>query len=279
MTLAAAAELDLEGLEIRLLLEGIFQHYGYDFRDYAPASNRRRINSMVQAEGIKTVSALQDRVFHDPACMDRLLSQLTIHVTAMFRDPSFYVALREKVVPLLATYPFARIWHAGCSSGEEVYSLAILLKEEGIYEKCRIYATDLSHVVLRGAQDGLFPLGSMKEYTENYQQAGGKKSFSEYYTAAYDHVLMQPSLRENIVFSQHNLVTDGSFQEFHLILCRNVMIYFNKALQGRVYQLLDRSLVRLGVLGLGRRESMAILPLEASYQPLDGVERLYRKMA
>lgn len=265
-------------IEVALLLEGVFRHYGYDFRDYAPASIRRRILSRVEAEGAKSVSGLQERVLREPACMERLLLGLTVHVSSMFRDPGFYVAFREKVVPLLRTYPFARIWHAGCSTGEEVYSLAILLQEEGIYERCRIYATDLSEAVLQGAKEGVFPLAAMKEHTENYQRAGGKTSFSDYYTAKYDHALFRPSLRENGVFAQHNLVTDGPFNEFNVILCRNVMIYFNKSLQERVHGLLHQSLARLGVLGLGRKESLRFTPHEACYEEIDGPERLYRKV-
>jgi chemotaxis protein methyltransferase CheR len=272
------ADPELEAIEIKLLLEGIFQRYGYDFRDYASASIRRRVLGVMQAERATSVSGLQDRVLHEPACMERLLLALTIHVTSMFRDPGFYVALRQKVVPLLRTYPFVRIWHAGCSSGEEVYSLAILLREEGIYERCRIYATDLSESVLAPAREGVFPLASMKEYTENYQKAGGTASFSEYYTARYDHALFRAPLRDNIVFAPHNLVTDGAFNEFNVILCRNVMIYFNKALQDRVHELLHRSLARFGVLGLGRKESLRFTPHEASYDTLDDFERLYRKV-
>jgi chemotaxis protein methyltransferase CheR len=210
--------------------------------------------------------------------MERLLLGLTVHVTSMFRDPGFYIAFRQKVVPLLATYPFARIWHAGCSSGEEVYSMAIVLFEEGIHERCRIYATDLSEAVLRGASQGLFPLSAMKEYTENYQRAGGKTAFSDYYTARYDHALFHSHLRDSIVFAPHNLVTDGSFNEFNVILCRNVMIYFNDTLQRHVHELLYQSLSRLGVLGLGRRESLKFTPHESSYEPLDDTERLYRKV-
>jgi chemotaxis protein methyltransferase CheR len=182
------------------------------------------------------------------------------------------------VVPLLQTYPFARIWHAGCSSGEEVYSLAILLKEEGIYDRCRIYATDISEAVLRGAKEGVFPLSAMKEYSENYQKAGGTTSFAEYYKARYDHAIFDASLREGIVFAPHNLVTDGSFNEFNVILCRNVMIYFNKALHERVHGLLYQSLARFGVLGLGRKESLRFTPHESSYEVLDDAERLYRKV-
>jgi chemotaxis protein methyltransferase CheR len=269
---------EVEQLEIRLLLEGIFQRYGYDFRDYAPASNRRRVLGRVRAEGFDSVSRLTERVLRDPACMERLLLALTVHVTAMFRDPTFYVAFREKVVPLLRTYPFTRIWHAGCSSGEEVYSMAILLKEEGLSERCRIYATDLSEVVTRSAMQGIFPLAAMKEYTANYQKAGGTRSFSEYYLARYDHALFDAGLRENIVFAPHNLVTDSSFNEFNVIICRNVMIYFNKQLQERVHALFHTSLSRFGILGLGRKESMRFSPHEPSYEVIDEAERLYRRV-
>jgi len=210
--------------------------------------------------------------------MERLLLALAVPTTSMFRDPSFYLAFRQQVVPLLKTYPFVRIWHAGCSSGEEVYSLAILLQEEGIHERCRTYATDLSERVLRVAKEGLVPLAAMKEYTENYQQAGGKASFSQYYTARYGRALIRPYLRENVLFAQHNLVTDGSFNEFNVILCRNVMIYFNKSLQARVHGLIYHSLARRGVLGLGKKESLRFTPHEASYETLDLDERLYRKV-
>jgi chemotaxis protein methyltransferase CheR len=264
--------------DIRKLLEDVFHRYGHDFREYAPASIRRRVLAAVQSEHVESVPLLRDRVLSDPSCMDRLLLGLTVHVTAMFRDPGFYISFRQNVVPLLRTYPFARIWHAGCSSGEEVYSTAILLQEEGIYDRCRIYATDSSEAVLRGARAAVFPLASMKEYTENYQKADGKKAFSEYYTARYDHAVLRPSLRERIVFAPHNLVTDASFNEFNVILCRNVMIYFNRALQDRVHRLLYSSLARLGVLGVGRKESLRFTPHEACYEALDNSEKLYRKV-
>jgi chemotaxis protein methyltransferase CheR len=233
----------------------------------------------MRVEGLNTNSGLQERALHDVACMERLLATLTVHVTAMFRDPGFYRAFRQKVVPALETYPFVRIWHAGCSTGQEVYSLAILLSEEGLYDRCRIYATDLSETVLRTAREGVFPLGSMKEYTENYVRAGGKAAFSEYYTARYDHAVFRPALRENVVFAPHNLVTDGSFNEFNVILCRNVMIYFNRELQNQVHDLLHRSLARLGVLGLGKKESLRFTPHEGDYQECDEPERLYRKLS
>lgn len=268
----------LEDIEIPLLLEGIFRHYGFDFRNYAQASIRRRILSRVQAEGLHTVSGLQERVLHDPACMERLLLALTVQVTSMYRDPSFYAAFRQKIVPLLRTYPYVRLWHAGCSTGEEVYSMAILLREEGLYERCRLYATDLSEAVLRLAKAGVYPLDPMKAYTENYLRAGGKASFSEYYTANNEKALLRPWLQQNIVFAQHNLVTDATFNEFNVILCRNVMIYFNKALQEHVHGLLRQSLVRLGVLALGRRESLKFTRVEPYYEELDAQEKLYRRV-
>jgi chemotaxis protein methyltransferase CheR len=269
---------DRDEIEITLILEGIFRQYGYDFRNYARASIRRRLYNCVRSESLNSISGLQESVMHDPSCMARLLAALTVHSTAMFRDPSFYRAFRSKVIPTLETYPFVRIWHAGCSTGEEVYSLAILLTEEGIYDRCRIYATDLSDAVLERAKQGIFPLSAMKEYTENYVKGQGKGEFSEYYTARYDHVVFRPELRGNVVFAPHNLVTDGSFNEFNIILCRNVMIYFNRDLQNQVHELLYRSLARLGVLGLGKKESMRFTPHEGRYRELDAAERLYRKV-
>jgi chemotaxis protein methyltransferase CheR len=268
----------LEDIEIPLLLEGIYQRYGFDFRNYARASLRRRILARAQAENVRSISGLQERVLHDPEAMERFLLGLTVHVTSMFRDPSFYGAFRETVVPLLRTYPFARIWHAGCSTGEEVYSLAILLHEEGLYERCRLYATDLSEVVLKVARAGVYPLAAMKEFTANYQHAGGNGSFSEYYSANDESAIVRPFLQQNIVFAQHNLVTDASFNEFHVVFCRNVMIYFNKTLQEQVHRLLHQSLVRLGVLALGRRESLQFSGYESCYAELQPKEKLYRKV-
>lgn len=269
---------ELERLEIELLLEGIYRHYGFDFRSYAYASIRRRLWRRIEAEGLATVSALQDRLLHEPAMMERVLLDLSINVTAMFRDPSFYVAFRETVVPLLRTYPFFRIWHAGCSTGEEVYSMAILLEEEGLYERARIYATDINEVVVHRARAGIFPLERMQEYTENYIRAGGSRSFSEYYTAKYDGALFSPSLQRNVVFSQHNLVTDRSFAEFNVILCRNVLIYFDRALQTRVHGLFYDSLVHLGILCLGSKETLRLSEYEKSYEELSGPDRIYRKV-
>jgi chemotaxis protein methyltransferase CheR len=273
-----SGRLDLETIELQLLLEGVYRHYGFDFRSYAYASLRRRLWKRIEAERLGTVSALQAVVLHDPEMMNKLLLDLSINVTAMFRDPSFYVTFREKVVPLLRTYPFFRIWHAGCSTGEEVYSMAILLEEEGLYERARVYATDINEVVVHKAKSGIFPIERMQEYTENYIKAGGKRSFSEYYTAKYDGALFNPALLKNVVFSQHNLVTDRSFSEFNVILCRNVLIYFDKSLQERVHGLFYESLAMFGVLALGSKESLRFSTYEGCYESLSNPDKIYRKV-
>jgi chemotaxis protein methyltransferase CheR len=268
---------DVEDLETQLLLDGILHRYGYDFRNYAPASLRRRIRVIVEKEGVPSISALQARILREPACMGRFITSLSVPVTAMFRDPSFYRAIRSEVVPMLRTYPFVRIWHAGCSTGEEVYSLAILLMEEALYDRCRIYATDLSDATLQAATKGIYDLSRMRDYTHNYQLFGGKHDFSSYYTADRESVIFSPRLRRNIVFSQHNLVSDGPFNEFNLILCRNVMIYFDQTLRQRVHRLLDGSLCRFGILGVGTKESLEFSKLAPRYSELPSRIRLYRK--
>ena len=273
------ASVGIEDIEIDLLLEGIFRAHGFDFRDYSRASLKRRILEVMRAENMETVSAFQNLLLHNAACLDRFLLRLSVHATAMFRDPSFYLTFRTSVVPLLRTYPTVQIWVAGCSTGEEVYSLAILLQEERLYPKCRIYATDISQAVLRKAREGIFPLAAMREYTANYHQAGGAHEFSDYYTAQYDSAMFSTSLRNNIVFSEHNLATDGSFNEFQVILCRNVMIYFNKELQARVHNLLYDSLSMFGVFGLGNKESLKFTPREQFYEELNETDKLYRKVA
>jgi chemotaxis protein methyltransferase CheR len=270
--------LETEALELRLLLEGVYRQYGFDFREYAPASLKRRVWRRVHAEHAGTITGLLERVLHDADVMERLLLDLSINVTSMFRDPTFYAAFREKVVPLLRTYPFTRIWVAGCSTGEEVYSLAILLHEEGVYDRTRIYATDINETVLGRARDGMFPLDKMRDYTENYIRAGGKRSFSEYYLAKYESVLFDRALTENVVWAPHNLVQDRSFNTFNAILCRNVMIYFDKELQARVHQLFYESLERFGILALGHKESIRFTGIEDVYEELDPHEKLYRKV-
>ena len=274
----ARASDDLERIEVQLLLEAIYQHYGFDFRGYALGSLKRRLWRRAYGEKLETLSALQDRVLHDPAVMERLLLDLSINVTAMFRDPTFFRAFREKVVPHLRTYPFLRIWNAGCSTGEETYSLAILLKEEGLYDRTRIYATDINDRVLERAQDGRFPLEKMREYTENYLRAGGGDEFSKYYTVDGEQASFTRELTEQVVFAQHNLVSDAPFNEFNVIVCRNVMIYFGKTLQDRVHDLFYDSLDQLGILALGHKESIKFTRHEEHYEALDAQEKLYRKM-
>jgi chemotaxis protein methyltransferase CheR len=269
---------EVEELEIELLLEAVYRRYGFDFRQYAAASLKRRLWRRMIAEHLDTISQLQDRLLHDPQCMERLLLDLSINVTAMFRDPSFHVALRDKVVPMLHTYPFTRIWCAGCSTGEEVYSLAILLEEEGLYDRTRIYATDINEAVLETAREGVFQLDRMKQYTQNYIRAGGKRDFSEYYVAAYDGARFSRSLIDNVVFAQHNLATDRAFNEFNLILCRNVMIYFDKTLQSHVHELFYESLDIFGILALGHKESVGFTPYADAYEVVDASERIYRKI-
>ncbi|MES1246557.1 MAG: protein-glutamate O-methyltransferase CheR [Actinomycetota bacterium] len=273
-----AADPELEQLEIELLLEAVYRRYGFDFRQYAQASLKRRLWRRAYAENAGSISELQAKLLHEPQSMERLLLDLSINVTSMFRDPSFYLTLREKIVPTLRTYPFTRIWCAGCSTGEEVYSLAILLQEEGLYERTRIYATDINENVLQTARDGVFPLAKMRQYTQNYLNGGGKLDFSQYYLAAYDHAQFSKSLTENVVFAQHNLAMDRSFNEFNMILCRNVMIYFDRELQNRVHRLFHDSLEMFGILALGHKESLSFTPLAEAYEELDAAERVYRKI-
>ena len=271
-------ELDLEQIEIELLLEGIYRRYGFDFREYAPASLRRRVRRRMDGEKAETISALQDLLLHDPQVMERLLLDLSVNVTAMFRDPTFFASFRENVVPLLRTYPFSRLWVAGCSTGEEVYSLAILLAEEELSDRVRLYATDINQAVIEQAKLGVFPLDKMQEYTQNYIRAGGKRSFSEYYVARYDGARFAQELVEGVVFAQHNLASDAVFNEFNVITCRNVLIYFAPPLQEHVHRLFYDSLARFGVLALGQKETIRFSPHESDFEPLDADERLYKKV-
>jgi chemotaxis protein methyltransferase CheR len=275
---AASAQLELENIELGLLLEAVYRHYGYDFRQYAHASLRRRVWRRVKEERLGSITALTDHLLHDPACMVRLLSDLSINVTAMFRDPGFYVSFAEHVVPQLRTYPFTRIWVAGCSTGEEVYSLAILLAEHDLYDRTRIYATDINQLAVDQARHGVYPLDRMQEYTENYIKADGKRSFSEYYVAAYDGALFDAALGENVVWAQHNLAQEGGFNEFQVIFCRNVLIYFDKELQNKVQRLFYESLTRFGTLCLGSKESMRFSAYEDSYEVVDPEAKIFRRI-
>ena len=268
----------VEDLELRLLLEGIYQRYGYDFREYARSSIRRRVWHRVSEEGLSSISGLQERILHDPDCMERLLLDLSVSVTSMFRDPSFFLALRRTVVPVLKTYPFIRVWNAGCSSGEETLSLSILLHEEGLADRIRIYATDINADVLQRSQHGSFPLERMREYTQNYISSGGKRAFSDYYKTIGDTVRFEPELLDKVVFAQHNLVSDADFNEFHLIVCRNVMIYFDRSLQDKVVGLLHRSLIRFGILALGQKESLRFSQYTGDFEELDPREKIYRRV-
>ena len=267
----------VEDIEVGLLLEGVYRQYGYDFRDYALSSVRRRVRQAVRDEGLATVSGLQEKVLHDPRCLQRFLVALSINVTSMFRDPEFYKALRERVVPVLRTYPKVRIWHAGCATGEEAYSFAIVLEEEGLYDRCQIFATDMNESILLKAAAGVVPLRGMRENTANYIRSGGRRAFASFYNAVEDRAVLHPSLRRNIVFAQHNLVSDRSFNEFNLVFCRNVLIYFNRDLQDRVHRLFYQSLGRFGFLALGSKETVQFSAHEAAYQDLG--DRIYRKVA
>lgn len=267
----------LEKLEIDLLLQGVYSWCGYDFRNYADKSIRRRIWYRVHAENLTSITGLLEKVLHDSACLKRLISDFSINVTEMFRDPGFFRDFRSEVVPLLRTYPSIRIWHAGCSTGEEVYSMAILLLEEGIYEKAKIYATDINSEVLKAAKKGIFPLENMRKYTNNYILAGGKEAFSDYYSVTEQGVQFHSYLTKNMVFAQHNLVTDSSFNEFHVILCRNVLIYFNKPLQEKVHRLFYESLGMFGILGLGDKETINYTGKADCYESI-GSHKLYKKM-
>ena len=268
-----------EKIEFDLILEAIYQKYGYDFRNYAKASLRRRLRYRLSQSNLKTISEMQHKLLNDKGFFDTLLLDLTINVTEMFRDPSFFKALREIVISELKKQPFIKVWHAGCSSGEEIYSTAILLKENGMYESSLIYATDTNEMVLDKAKSGIFPIEKMKDFTVNYRKAGGIASFADYYTARYDNAIMDNSLKKNIVFSNHNLVTDSVFGEMDLIMCRNVLIYFNRELQDRVFRLFMDSLRPGGFLCLGSKETVRFSSLSGNFENVIEKERVYRRIA
>jgi chemotaxis protein methyltransferase CheR len=266
-------------LEIRLLLEAIFHKYQYDFRDYAMASLKRRLTQAVDKLGARTISGLQERVLHEPRGFAELLPYLTVPVSDMFRDPGYFRALRERVIPVLRTYPSLKIWVAGCSTGEEVYSLAILLKEERLLDRTTIYATDINPDSLMKARAGVYELSRVRQFTENHRLAGGTGSLSDHYSAAHGAARLHPSLRERVVFSDHSLATDSVFAEVQLVSCRNVLIYFNRALQERVIALFRDALCHRGFLGLGSRESLRFTAHADAFEELARVARLYRKVA
>ncbi len=268
---------NLENIELELLLQAIYLQYGYDFRDYSRAHVKRRVKHRMVQEKLKNISELQNKILHDPVALDRMVRDLSINVTEMFRNPDFYKSVREKVIPLLKTYPFPKIWHAGCATGEEVFSFAIMLKEEGLLERTQIYATDFNPYVIEKARKGIFPIRYIKEYTANYQKAGGKESFSDYYHASDEWVIFDKSLSKNMVFAEHNLVTDDVFAEVNMVVCRNVLIYFNRELQNKVLGLLHKSLITGGFLALGTKESMMFSDNQMKYKVIDAKQKIFKK--
>ncbi len=268
---------ELDNVEIGLLLEGVQQVYGYDFRDYADASIKRRLSQWLAESEFDTFSQAQSGLLRDPGLFASLLQGITVNVTEMFRDPGFFRTVREHVIPFLKTYPFVKIWHAGCASGEEAYSMAILLNEEGMAGRYRMYATDIDEAVLQKAAEGIMPMTEMQRYTRNYQKSGGTGSFADYYTARYDRAILAASLKKDIVFAPHNLVSDAAFGEMNMVLCRNVMIYFKASLKERCLQLFDSSLLPGGFLCLGLKETLEKKSIGARYEEVAPSMRLYRK--
>lgn len=268
---------EIEDLEITLLLEGMFKRYGYDFRDYSLAHLRRRLRHRLGASGLPDLGAMLHRMLHERSFFELLLRDLSINVTEMFRDPEIYLRIRNEVVPRLKTWPFVKIWHAGCATGEEIYSMAILLHEEGLLERCQIYATDFNQIALKKAKEGIYALDQVRQFTANYQKSGGRESFSDYYTADDDAVILKNWLKKKIVFADHNLVTDSVFSEVQLVVCRNVLIYFNRDLQKRIFQTFYESLCPGGFLWLGSKESLRLTDQTGRFEPLLAEEKIYKK--
>jgi chemotaxis protein methyltransferase CheR len=271
--------IDISFPQLEQITQRLFDQTGIDFRQYSTSSLRRRVVLTMVDEHLASPDELNSRLNSDPQLAQRMLRRMTLPVTSMFRDPQFFRAVRDQVIPVLRTYPFIRIWVAGCSTGQEAYSVSIMLREAGLSTRSRIYATDLSPEIIDRAREGVFPLAVMREYTRNYLESGGSAEFSDYYTADSELALMHPLLRENVVFAAHNLASDGSFNEFHMILCRNVMIYFNRELQARVHRLFRASLATFGFLGLGRSETLRFSTIENNFEDVAARERIYRKIS
>jgi chemotaxis protein methyltransferase CheR len=269
---------DTEKVEIDLLLEAVFEKYGYDFRHYARASIERRIRQFLPKSGCPTILKVIERLLEDEAFFSKLVREFSITVTELFRDPDVYASIRQNVIPLLKTHPFVKIWHAGCATGEEAYSLAIALKEEGIYDRCTIFVTDFNDEALEKAKLGIYPIDKIQEATRNYIKAGGQNSFSDYYQAQYNSVSMNRDLRKNMTFANYNLVTDGIFGEMHFILCRNVLIYFDRDLQNRVFELFSGSLIRDGFLCLGTKETLNFSTVRDHFATIDSKAKIYKKL-
>ena len=270
-------KVEIENLEVELLIEAIFKRYGYDFRHYSRASFKRRIYNFLSKMNFTKPTEIIPQLLYDRALLESLIYNLSITVTEMYRDPFVYKAIRDKVVDILKTYPFVKVWHAGCATGEEVYSMAILLKEEGLYDCAQIYATDFNDEALEKSKKGIYPVESVKEYTVNYQKSGGKESFSKYYHSKYDSVIVNQDLKKNIVFANHNLVSDSVFGEIHFIMCRNVLIYFDQTLQNRVLKLFYDSLVNQGILCLGTKESIQFSDFQEHFKAVNKKARIYQK--
>lgn len=268
-----------QDLEIDLLLEALFQRYHYDFRNYARASIKRRLTQACEQLRFPNISAMQEALLHDGAMLSRLLGFLTVQVSEMFRDPSFFRALREQVLPHLSTYPSLKVWVAGCSNGEELYSLAILFREEGLEARTMFYATDINPAALRAAEAGVYPLDQMRKFTVNHQRSGGKTSLSSYYSADYGRAILDKSLRSRVLFSDHSLASDSVFGEMHMILCRNVLIYFDRTLQDRAIGLFHNALARKGFLGLGSKESLRFSDHAAGFDEFVREEKIYQRRA
>lgn len=277
LTAPPGPDSDPEAIEVELLLEAVHRAYGHDFRNYGRAHLTRRIRHRMALAGAETISALQGRLLREPALLSDFLLDLSVNVTEFFRDPGFFRAVRTELVPRLETYPSVRVWHAGCATGEEVYSMAILLAEEGLLDRCQIYATDFNPAALERGKSGIFDIDRMREYTLNYQKSGGRASFADYFTARYGSVIFDPDLRRRISFFEHNLVTDGPPGEMHLVVCRNVLIYFNRELQGRVVRLFADSLIPGGFLCLGSKESLKFCPHGGLFEPVSEKRRIFRK--
>ena len=265
--------------EVDLLLNELVEKFGYDFTNYSRASIKRRLARLLALDKFKSFSDFHEHLIRSDRYISRFVQELTVNVTEMFRDPSFYRMLKEQVIPVLATHPFIRVWHAGCSTGEEVYSMAILLKEANLLHKSLLYATDINPAVLERVVKGIYPLGAMKQYSENYILAGGAEDFSSYYTAKYDLAKFDDSLKKKMIVSAHNLVSDWSFNQFQLVICRNVLIYFNKSLQDKVLNLFDDSLERLGFLALGAKEQIKFSDIGKKYRQIDPKEKIWRKIS
>ncbi|MGM0620901.1 MAG: CheR family methyltransferase [Bacteroidota bacterium] len=271
-------ETDIQDIELNLLLQAIYMKYGYDFRNYSKAHLKRRVHQRLKLSGLETISEMQKLILWDTDFYNIFLKDLSINVTEMFRDPDFYAAFREKVIPDLRTYAHIKVWHAGCSTGEEVYSLAIVLKEENLLDKTQIYATDFNKNVLEIAKQGIYSKKEIDLFAQNYKQAGGIHELSNYYTSKYGSVLLDKSLSKNIVFADHNLVTDGVFAEVNLVFCRNVLIYFDKKLQNKVLQLFSESLTKRGVLCLGTKENLRFTDYENQFSVIDKKMKIYKKL-